>query len=269
MKLLTKLFAKKEFGSIKGKVINYYGQPIGDADVFAEINGEIISSSKADSKGDFLLENISTGTKNILVKAVKGSREAYHDDLTHRGSYGTGKGENNSVRITWRNPDVIGVQIPLIDVPKPKSPEFEIIILPKGEIEYGHLRQKFSRIKLKDTLVLPFSLKLEPFPDIFSSFYSLSVRFSAIKEKEIPFNTSMLNKMSCFARINGKRYDLIDTIFFPLEKFIDEIEVNVSGLQKEVPGCKKFKVLLDLTIFEKGSKRKYIKMNTAYYLVER
>jgi len=270
MRLLTKLFRQqKEFGSIKGRVINYFGQPICDAEVFAEVSGKIIASAKADSAGNFLLENIPTGTKNIMLKAVKGAREAYHNDLTHRGSYGTGKGENNTIQVTPKNPHVVGVQIPLIDVPKPKSPDFEIMILPKGEIEYGNMQQKFSRIKLKDNLVLSFSLKLEPFPDIFSGFYSLSVRFSAINGNEIPFNPNTLNKAFCTAIINHKKYSLLKPIFFPLENFIEEIEINISGLQNEYPECKKFKVFLDLTIFEKGTKRKYIKMNTAYYLVEK
>jgi hypothetical protein len=64
--LLPSVYAQ---GGIKGKVRNNKGNGIGGATITARLEGKDVKTVKADSKGNFQMEGLKSGTYNIAVDA--------------------------------------------------------------------------------------------------------------------------------------------------------------------------------------------------------
>ena len=264
-------------GSIKGKVINYFGHTVADADVFAEVTDEkneikVLGKSKSDSEGNFFIDNVPLG-KGIITRAVKGKRDADHTDLTHRGSYGTGKDENNLIKITWRNPNVEGVQIPLIDVPGPKVMEFDLFVKTSEYSEQDILGRNFATKKVNtQSIKLPFDISFKPFPDIKFGKVSFFASILKINEdgKEELLDRNIVNQLETKIYFNGNVYDFENVPTFDLEKSLNNsnVQIYIKNLYA-FESLKRIKVSFEVSIFQQEDKRKYVKLGSGYYILRR
>ncbi|MGI8786334.1 MAG: carboxypeptidase-like regulatory domain-containing protein [Pyrinomonadaceae bacterium] len=68
----------QETGGVKGKVRTTKGEGIASAIVTVRQNGEDVKSTKADAKGNFVLENLKAGTYNLVF-----SRDGYSSGVMY------------------------------------------------------------------------------------------------------------------------------------------------------------------------------------------